>query len=341
MNALRPAIWLRCLALLAALLGAGQARADACSATMSDVAFAGVSPISPADVYASASGNIKCTWALLTPTPPYILLLPKVLVCINIGVGSNSTGASPRTLGNGANRLDYNLYRDATYAPASVAGGSGIAGTSPISMVLTAPNLLVGGTLNAPFTLFGKIPAGPALRAVKTVANADTVYSSSFAAAANITYTYFNLITPACGGGASASFAFNVQATVVNNCNISTAPLTFGAGSILSGPVRAQGSVSVQCVNNNAFQIALNGGSVAGSVAARQMRRVGGTERLNYQLSGSLDGPLWGDGSAGTSMLSGTGTGEVVPMILYGRVPVQVSPRPGDYADTVTATVVF
>ncbi|RSZ57270.1 spore coat U domain-containing protein [Massilia atriviolacea] len=329
------------LALLACLLWAGQARADTCSVTMSDVVFAGVSPISPADAYASASGNVKCTWNLLTPLPPYILLLPKVLVCINIGIGTNATSASPRTLGNGANRLEYNLYRDATYSPASVAGGSAIAGTSPIAMVLISPNLLIGGTLNAPFTLFGKIPAGPALRAVKTVGNSDTVYSSSFAAAANITYTFFNLVTPACGGGASASFPFNVQATVVNNCNISTAPLHFGSGSFLAGPVRAQGSLSVQCVNNNAFQIALNGGSVAGAVGARQMRRVGGSERINYQLSGSLDGPLWGDGTLGTSMLSGTGTGEVVPMILYGRVPVQASPRPGDYSDTVTATVVF
>lgn len=332
--------WLRCLAVLAALLWAGQARADGCSVTMSDVVFAGVSPISPADAYASASGNVKCTWNLLSPAPPYILLFPNVLVCINIGIGTNSTSASPRTLGNGANRLEYNLYRDATYAPSSVAGGSAVAGTSPIAMVLAAPNLLTGGTINGAFTLFGKIAAGPALRSVKTVANADTVYSSSFAAAANITYTFFNIGVPACGG-ASASFPFTVQATVVNNCNISTAPLKFGAGSFLSSPVRAQGSVSVQCVNNNAFQIALNGGTVAGAVGARQMRRVGGTERINYRLSGSLDGPLWGDGTAGTNLLSGTGTGELVPMILYGRVPVQASPRPGDYSDTVTATVVF
>ncbi|WP_166873112.1 hypothetical protein [Massilia mucilaginosa] len=40
---------------------------------MPDVVFAGVSPIAPADAYASASGNVKCTWNLLTPTPPYIV----------------------------------------------------------------------------------------------------------------------------------------------------------------------------------------------------------------------------------------------------------------------------
>lgn len=333
-------VW-ACLVLLASLLWAGQARADTCSVTMSDLAFAGVSPISSADAFASASGTIKCTWTLLTQLPPYVLLTPRVLVCINIGIGSNSAGASPRTLGNGGNRLEYNLYRDATYSPAAVAGGPALPGTNPLAMSLTAPNLLTGGSITGPFTLFGKIPAGPALRAVKTVGNADTVYSSSFAGAATISYVFYNLIAPSCATGASASFSFNVQATVVNNCKITTSPLNFGAASVLTGPARAQGSVGIQCVNNNAFQIALNGGSVAGVVGARQMRRIGGTERLNYQLSGSLDGPLWGDGTLGTGLLSGMGTGEVTPMILYGRVPVQSTPPPGDYTDTVTATVVF
>ncbi len=80
---------------------------------------------------------------------------------------------------------------------------------------------------------------------------------------------------------------------------------------------------------------------MAGNVAARQMKRAGGTERLDYQLSASLDGPVWGDGTAGTGVVSGMGTGQALAVPVYGRVPQQSSPSPGSYADTITATVVF
>ena len=327
--------------LLAMLAASAPARADSCSVTMSDMAFAAVSPISASDNYASASGTVKCTWNLLAATPPYLLLFPNVRVCINLGVGSNSTGAAPRTLGNGAARLDYNLYRDSTYTEAALAGGPALPGTSPVVMNLTAPNLLTGGNINGAFTLHGKIPAGASLRAAQTVNNEDTVYSSSFAGAATVSYAFYNLIAPACTSGASASFAFQVQATVVNNCTINASALNFGSGNVINGTTRAQGSLSVQCVNNNAYQIKLNGGSVAANVTARQMKRVGGAERLNYQLSSSLDGPVWGDGTAGTAVVSGMGSGQAVAVPVYGRVPAQTSPAPGSYSDTITATIVF
>ncbi len=40
-------------------------------------------------------------------------------------------------------------------------------------------------------------------------------------------------------------------------------------------------------------------------------------------------------------MVTGTGTGASVPLTIYGRVPAQAAPRPGDYKDTVTATIYF
>ena len=333
---------MRLVAALLLLLCAGAARADLCTASMSNLDFGQVSPIAGGDVQVSASGNVSCSWTVLQPLPPYLLLLPNVMVCVNVGIGSNSLQANPRTLGAGANRLDYNLYRDATYSAAAIAGGAGVAGApTPIKLLGSAPNLITGGTINLPFTLYGKIAAGPGLRAVPTSANGDTVYSSSFAGAASISYTFYNLIVPSCPGASSGSFSFQVQATAVNNCTISASPLQFGSGSTLQTVRRSTASLSVQCVNNNAYQIALNGGSVAGNPAARRMRRAGGTELLSYELSASLDGPIWGTGSGGTALYSGVGNGEVVTVPVYGRVPVQSSPTPGDYADTVTATVYF
>ena len=55
--------------------------------------------------------------------------------------------------------------------------------------------------------------------------------------------------------------------------------------------------------------VALNGGSVAGNVANRQMKNTVTTDKVSYLLSATLDGAPWGDGTAGTSMVTGTGTG--------------------------------
>ncbi|MDC8760187.1 spore coat U domain-containing protein [Janthinobacterium fluminis] len=321
--------------------GAGHA-ADTCSATLSDVSFGPLSPITASDVTITASGSVSCTWGLLSPLPPYILLFPKVVVCLNAGLGSNSLTANPRTLGNGANRMEYNLYRDASYAAASIWGGPGVSGaTTPISFSMTAPNLVTGGTLAQPFTVYGKIAAGTALAAVKTVANADTVYTSSFSGAATLTYAFYNLVQPACTPGGSASFSFTAQATAVNDCTISATAMNFGTQSILSGAVRSTSTLSVRCVNDNAYQIALNGGSVAANVAGRQMKRAGSSDKVAYRLSAALDGALWGDGTAATTLYSGTGNGAAQVLTVYGMVPAQAAPRPGDYQDTVTATVYF
>ncbi|UTY56609.1 spore coat protein U domain-containing protein [Massilia sp. erpn] len=328
------------LFLLGGLGLAGSAHADSCSATLSDIAFTSVSPVPGADYFANGSGVVTCTWTLTSPTPPFLLLFPNVVVCVNAGLGSNSTGSNPRALGNGALRLNYNLYRDNSYAAASIWGSPALAGTpTPITVTGTAP-LLTGGSIVRNFTVYGKI-ATAALAGVSTVSDADTVYSSSFTGAASISYAFYNLVQPACTTGSSATFTFQVQATVVNNCLISAGNLAFGNRSLLSSAIRTTASLSVQCTNNNAYRIALNGGTVSGNVAARRMRRAATGETISYEISAVLDGAIWGDGLSGTSMVSGTGTGSAQPITLYGRVPVQSTPSPGDYSDTVTATISF
>lgn len=320
---------------------AGSARADTCTATLSDVDFGAVSPLSTSDITVTANGNISCNWTLLSALPPYVILLPNVSVCVNIGLGDNSLSGNPRTMANGSARLEYNLYRDASMAQASIAGSQSLPSTNvPILAALTVPNLLLGGSLSQPFTVWGKIPAGAALAAVPTVGNADTVYSASFAGHATISYAFYNLVKPACTTGSSASFSFTARARVVNDCRIDAAPLAFGAAGVLTAAVRATSAISVRCVNNNAYQIVLNGGSVANNVNGRKMKSAaGGT--IDYRLSATLDGASWGDGTLGSAIVSGVGTGALLPVPVYGIVPVQATPAPGDYRDTVTATVVF
>ncbi|WP_051294070.1 Csu type fimbrial protein [Pseudoduganella violaceinigra] len=321
------------------LCAAGSAQADTCSATLNNVSFGSVSPITGSDIYASATGTISCTWTLFSPTFPFLLLFPNAVVCVNLGTGSNSSGTTPRTLGT---ILQYNLYRDTSYAAASIFGGPGTPSTpTPLTTVLTTTNLVTGGTINQSFTVYGKIPAGASLASVPTSGNNSTVYSSSFTGYATINYAFYNLVQPACTTGGSSSFTFQASATVINDCTIAATPVNFGSTGILNGPKRATGSLSVRCTKNNDYQITLNGGSVANNVAARRMKPASGTERISYNLSQTLDGAIWGDGSGASTKYSGTGTGAATSVTIYGMVPAQTTPTPGDYQDTVTATVIF
>ncbi len=50
---------------------------------------------------------------------------------------------------------------------------------------------------------------------------------------------------------------------------------------------------------------------------------------------------VWGDGSASSSTKSGTGTGSVQSISVYGRIPSLATVVPGSYTDTVTVTVTY
>ena len=143
-------------------------------------------------------------------------------------------------------------------------------------------------------------------------------------------------------GAVRDTFAAVSRANVPGTCDITAQDLNFGAHSRLSANIDATTSLSVQCTAGISYRVKLDGGTVANDVAAREMRRNGGTERIGYQLR--LDAPngaLWGDGNSGTSFASGTGNGAVQGLTVYGRVPAQATTLTGHYKDTVTATVEY
>ena len=330
----------RSLALVLVLFfgAAGAARADSCSASMTDVVFAGVSPISGNDYYASGTLTITCTLQLALQNA----LAPNLTYCVSLGAGSGGTSGAWRAMGAGAARLPYNLYVDSSYGGAAVWGGAAMpSNLNPIKDTVIG---LVGvGVYTRSYTIYGKIP-GSALAGIGTSGNGDTVYTSSFGADATFTYSLTTLLgPPACNTGAPAITAplpFQVRASIVNNCVINASNLSFGSSNVLAGAVRANAGLAVRCTANNAYRIALNGG-VNGSVADRRMRNGVTGETVRYLISATPDGAGWGDGSAGTSMAAGTGNGAVQNLPLYGLVPAQATPSPGDYKDTVTATVYF
>ncbi|MDN7971066.1 spore coat U domain-containing protein [Burkholderia multivorans] len=300
------------------------AQAESCTATASAVSFGSVSPIARAAVAATGTISVTCTWSAVT-------LTPNVLVCLNLG------GTSPRSLVNGSNAMQYDLYLDAAH---SVAWGSIYSGTTPASVTLVKPAL--GTSASATVTVYGQIAANQPT--VPTVGNSTTAYSQTFGGNTTSLNVGFYLVgAPTCASltSPSGTFPFTATANVVNNCNITATNVAFGTASVLSTPLSATGSISAQCTNGDAWKIALNGGG-SGNVAARQMQRSGGGGSIAYGLyTDAAHSIAWGDGSAGTSTVTGVGTGNAQVVTVYGAVPAQTTPAPGNYSDTITATISF
>ncbi|VWC90110.1 Csu type fimbrial protein [Burkholderia lata] len=300
------------------------ARAESCTATASTVSFGSVSPISRASVAATGTVSITCTWSAIT-------LTPSVLVCLNLG------GTSPRSLVNGTNAMQYDLFLDGGH---SVAWGSIYSGTTPASVTLVKPAL--GTSASATVTIYGQITSNQPT--VPTTGNSTTTYSQTFGGnTTSINAGFYLLGAPSCASltASNGTFPFSATANVVNNCNISATNVSFGTASVLSGALAATGSITAQCTNGDAWKIALNGGS-SGSVTARQMQRSGGGGTIGYGLyTDAARSIAWGDGTGGSSTVTGVGTGTSQVVTVYGAVPAQTTPAPGNYSDTITATISF
>lgn len=317
----RMLAWLACVVAIGAPLPSS---AQSCSASASTVSFGTVSPIARQAVGATGSVRVVCSW-------PHVSLTPNVLVCLNLGANS------PRMLANGANTMQYDLYQDAEH---SLSWGSVYTGTTPISLTLTKP--ATGTRAMQTVTVYGRIPGNQAT--VPTVGNSSTTYSQSFAGTStSLNFAFYLLGQPSCASltTSAGTFPFSVNATVVNDCYVGVTNLGFAAAGVLSGALTATGAITAQCTNGDAWRIALSGGA-SGNVAGRAMPRVAGGGSVKYQLySDAAHGHAWGDGTGGTEMVSGSGTGNPQTVTVYGVVPAQTTPAPGSYSDAVTATISF
>jgi spore coat protein U-like protein len=62
---------------------------------------------------------------------------------------------------------------------------------------------------------------------------------------------------------------------------------------------------------------------------------------VNYSLyTTAVRTVVWGN-TVGTDTMAGTGNGASQAFTVYGRVPTQTTSAPGNYTDTVTATVTY
>jgi len=153
-----------------------------------------------------------------------------------------------------------------------------------------------------------------------------------------------SLLSPTALFAATADDNFDVTATIIASCTITAGDLAFGNYDPLAVANNDNTStISVTCTNGAAYNILLDGGTVAGDVANRSMDDdATGTQNLNYALfrdAGRTNN--WGE-TIGTDTLTGTGIGVNQNITVYGRITAgQTAPTVGAYTDTVTATIDF
>ena len=143
--------------------------------------------------------------------------------------------------------------------------------------------------------------------------------------------------------GAAAWILFTVFAALAPRafaaCTVDARGIAFGAYDPLSGAaLDGAGDIAVTCDAGLAYTIALSSGG--GSYAERRL--ASGGDSLAYNLFTSAARLfVWGDGSGGTSTVSGSGTGSSVDIPIYGRIAAGQNVRAGAYADGVIVTISF
>lgn len=145
---------------------------------------------------------------------------------------------------------------------------------------------------------------------------------------------------------ATSTSTFAVTANVVATCTVSAAPLAFGNYTPGGGTVTASTTVRVACANGTLFLVLLNGGSTAGGTVAQRLM-ANGASTLQYNLYTSTSyTTLWGDGTSGSSIGFGFGSGFSTPstMTVYGQLPDNAANRTataGTYTDTILVSVYY
>jgi spore coat protein U-like protein len=310
-RALRLPTVVACLWCLFTVTPAG---AQTCTVTMPAMAFGNIDVLAGAAVNATSTITVTCRGGSAAGQR----------LCISMGVGSAGDATSREMPGPGANLLRHDLYTDAarTHLWGSWQTGYDTAGVQL--------NVARGST--TPVTIYGKV-----FGSQQTVAAGS--YSSTFTA--NPFVQYANTGGAPCPTGAkSASTSTTATATVLSSCNVSATNLNFGTASVLTGNVDATSSLSVQCSNALPYTVALNGGN-SGAVNPTQRKMANGPSQITYGLYRDAARTLpWGS-TMGTNTASGTGTGLIQALTVYGRVAAQTTPAPGVYQDTIVVTVTY
>jgi len=137
----------------------------------------------------------------------------------------------------------------------------------------------------------------------------------------------------------TATTTFQVTAVVQASCTIAANPLGFGnyTGVVLNSTT----TVFVTCSKATTYDLGLNAGTATGATVTNRSMTGPASSLLNYRLfSNSGRTTNWGN-TVGTDTVAGTGSGAAQSLTVYGQIPAGQLVRPGNYTDTITATLTY
>ena len=315
------------------LLAPGQAHAAVwCQITQApDINFGTVDPLNSG---AQSTGTVNWTCYNDTNKDAYVTL------CLSIGAGTGGTQGINRQMSGGSGQpLQFQLYQDPAHARI---WGSLLSSTIPDAyqtqfIVPKRHNYNSVGTDSESARLYGVVPTN------QTGVTSGNYSSAFYGADAMLSGTYdqsSNGYPSSCGSYYAGSFNFTVSANVTNSCTVTATDLDFGVTSgLMTANVDATTKIQTQCTNGTSYQIGLdNGFNPSGST--RRMSG-GGTDWVTYELYRDPGHTQrWGN-TVNVDTVTGSGNGLKQDTTVYGRVPPQPGPTPGNYLDTITVNVYY
>lgn len=308
--------------LLVACASAAHAQNIDCSATMTNVSFGNVNPLS-SQTDANATLNYTCTNNGNSTR--------SATVCFSIGDGAQGAGNSnPRLMQDAAGAdLFFQLWQNAAHT--TVWGSSFFGVNTPVTINVS---LTRGTSTQGSATMYGRVVAG------QTTA-VPGAYQDQFTGnhtAITINENAGTNPPGTCSTSILHQFPFTVTATVTSQCSVSASTLDFGAVGLLLANTDGTSTLSVQCANGVAYQVGLDNGQHA-TGNTRRMQGPGGL--VTYELyRNTTRTQRWGS-TLNTDTVTGSGTGGNQSLTVYGRVPNQTTPSAGTYNDTITVTVTY
>ncbi len=139
---------------------------------------------------------------------------------------------------------------------------------------------------------------------------------------------------------ATKTAKFNVTASVESDCTIAATNLAFGTMGMLAGNLDATSSITVTCTPTTPYAISLDEGDVPGSTVDARMMASGASSMLFQIYRDAARTQVWGK-TSGVDTVGGTGNGNAVELIVYGRIPPQAPPTVGAYIAQITATITY
>jgi spore coat protein U-like protein len=316
--------WLALLALVL-LATCGHAAAQTCTYAATGLSFGVIGASPPPQADTTGTINVTCSGTAGTT----------VRVCLSIGA-SSATGSTvaQRRMANGTNFVNFNIYKDS--ARSVIWGQRQTVPTyTPLTLDIPIP---AGGSASASATMYARIPSGQPAKTAGT-------YTASFGGGNGGEGRITTDLTQSCDSLPNVPrtrFRFSSTVVLGAGCSVAATDIIYGTAGSLAAQLDATGNLQVACSLNTPYTIALDGGTTTGSIAARKLSLNGaGAGIIGYQLYRDAARTLvWGNGTTGTTQ-PGTGTGATQLVPVYARIPVQTSPAPGTYEDTVTVTLTY